>query len=294
MLQIDENLTMVDKHNGNLALKLFSFDNFHGFDHIQRLNYYSMIWVVEGNGTVRSDFSEYGFQSNSLMAFTPYQPFMITGDQSVKGIVLNFHPDFFCIHHHNESVACNGILFNNIYSSPVVKLDEKTTHQLERLLTQIQEEMVHGDMAQYEVLVSYIKVVLITLSRLKAKENDQEIAIATEDSQPFILKDLKRHIEDHFRTLHTPSAYAELLNMTPKALAKITKKHFNKTMTDLIAERIMIEAKRELYMTDKQVKLIASELGYRDEYYFSRFFKNNADISPQMYRETVGFARSIA
>lgn len=294
MLNIDENLTMVDKHNGNLALKLFSFDNFHGFDHIQRLNYYSMIWVIEGIGTVRSDFSEYDFQSNSLMAFTPYQPFMITTGEQAQGVVLNFHPDFFCIHHHHESVACNGILFNNIYSSPVVALDGKTVQQLERLLMQIKEEMLHGDLAQYEVLVSYLKVVLITLSRLKAKENIDANEIVSDDSTPFVLKDLKRSIEENFRTLHSPSEYANLLNISPKALGKITKKHFNKTMTDLIAERIMIEAKRELYMTDKQVKLIASELGYQDEYYFSRFFKNNADISPQMYRETVGFARGTA
>jgi YesN/AraC family two-component response regulator len=40
------------------------------------------------------------------------------------------------------------------------------------------------------------------------------------------------------------------------------------------------------------VKEIAYELGYEDEHYFSRFFKTNADISPQTYRETVGFGRA--
>ena len=56
----------------------------------------------------------------------------------------------------------------------------------------------------------------------------------------------------------------------------------------------MIEAKRDLYLTNKSVKEIAHDLGYDDEYYFSRFFKNNADVSPQIYRETVGFARDVA
>ena len=83
-----------------------------------------------------------------------------------------------------------------------------------------------------------------------------------------------------------------MLFITPKALAKITKTHFNKTLTDLISERIIIEAKRELYLSNKAIKEIAYELGYQDEYYFSRFFKTNADISPQMYRDTVGFGRA--
>jgi YesN/AraC family two-component response regulator len=60
----------------------------------------------------------------------------------------------------------------------------------------------------------------------------------------------------------------------------------------LISERIIIEAKRELYLTTKPIKELAYELGYEDEYYFSRFFKKNANVSPQMYRETVGFGKA--
>ena len=62
----------------------------------------------------------------------------------------------------------------------------------------------------------------------------------------------------------------------------------------LFSKRIIIEAKRELYLTNKTVEEIAQELGYDDEHYFSRFFKTNADISPQLYRETVGFGRAEA
>ena len=47
-------------------------------------------------------------------------------------------------------------------------------------------------------------------------------------------------------------------------------------------------------MTSKTIKEIAWELGYEDEYYFSRFFKINADVSPQVYRQTVGYARAEA
>nr|WP_255684018.1 AraC family transcriptional regulator [Mangrovimonas futianensis] len=39
----------------------------------------------------------------------------------------------------------------------------------------------------------------------------------------------------------------------------------------------------------KTIKEIAYELGYNDEYYFSRFFKKQTDISPQLFRETIGF-----
>lgn len=108
------------------------------------------------------------------------------------------------------------------------------------------------------------------------------------------MHDLKEAIEIHFKTKHSASDYADMLNISAKALARITKTHFNKTISNLIAERIIIEAKRELYLTNKPIKEIAYELGYEDEYYFSRFFKTNADVSPQLYRDTVGFGRASA
>ncbi len=51
--------TLVNEQNGNLAFKLFSFEDNSYFDHLQRNNYYSLIWVTEGNGKLKTDFSEY-------------------------------------------------------------------------------------------------------------------------------------------------------------------------------------------------------------------------------------------
>lgn len=79
--------------------------------------------------------------------------------------------------------------------------------------------------------------------------------------------------------------------LAPNSLGRITKMHFSKTLSGLIADWIIIEAKRELYLTNKTIKEIAYELGYDDEYYFSRFFKSKTDVSPQSYRDTVGFNR---
>ena len=75
-------------------------------------------------------------------------------------------------------------------------------------------------------------------------------------------------------------------------LSKLVKDYFNKTLTKLIAQRIVVEAKRELYLTSKSVKEVAFLLGYTDEYYFSRFFKKQVGVSPNIYRKTVGFAKA--
>jgi AraC family transcriptional activator of pobA len=284
--------TIVNPQNGNLGFKLSLFEDNSSFDHLQRHNYFSLIWVMKGSGKVKADFSEYSFPENSLFAFAPYQPFMLCEAKAtpIKGVAIHFHSDFFCILKHHKEVSSNGILFNNIYSSPFAHVDEVSATTLRMVAEQIKHEMQNPALAQYELLVSYLKIFLITAARLKSHQ--QPTIVTADIKEPFILQHLKDAIEEHFKTKHSASNYAELLNISPKALAKIAKSHFNKTITDLISERIIIEAKRELYLTTKPVKEIASELGYEDEHYFSRFFKINADVSPQIYRATVGFGRA--
>jgi AraC family transcriptional regulator, transcriptional activator of pobA len=286
--------TLVNPQNGNLAFKLFSFEDNGCFDHVQRNNYFSLIWIQEGIGTVKADFAEYSFNANSLFAFSPYQPYMLSAGIPLKGVAIHFHPEFYCIHKHQDEIACNGVLYNNVYQPPFVTVDDASSATFQMLFSQLKTEMQNPALAQYELLVSYLKIFLITASRLKTQQHPLAAETVKDHKEPFILQKLKDAIEEHFRTKHSPADYAALLYITPKALAKITKLHFNKTLSHLINERIIIEAKRELYLTKKTVKEIAWELGYEDEYYFSRFFKVNADVSPQLYRETVGFAKGEA
>jgi AraC family transcriptional activator of pobA len=293
-MPIKKPLTLVNPKSGNLAFKIFPFEDNSYFDHVQMNNYYTILLVIGGSGKLKADFSAYDLSGANMMCFAPYQPFMISSGENINGIALNFHPDFFCIHQHHKEVACNGVLFNNIYQPPFITLTENDITSFCRIIEQMQTEMQNNELAQYELLISYLKIFLITASRLRVNQNSALHNDVVTLKEPFILQNLKDAIEGNFKTKHSPADYANLLNISPKALAKITRNHFNKTLTNMIAERIVIEAKRELYLTSKPVKFIAYELGFNDEFYFSRFFKNNADVSPQLYRDTVGFARGEA
>ena len=286
--------TLVNPQNGNLAFKYLEFEDNSFFDHLQRDNYFSLIWVLHGDGKLKADFAEYDFPENSLFAFSPYQPYVVATEKLIKGIAIYFHPEFFCIYKHHKEVSANGVLYNNIYQPPFVKVDESSAATFAMLCEQIKTEMQNPALAQYELLVSYLKIFLITAARLKTQQQPEAMRILKDSKEPFILQKLKDAIEENFKSKHSPADYAEMLYITPKALAKITKSYFNKTLSHLINERIIIEAKRELYLTDKTIKEIAWELGYEDEYYFSRFFKVNSDVSPQLYRDTVGYARAKA
>jgi AraC-like DNA-binding protein len=289
-MNTQDNYTLINRENGHLAFKIFSLDDDTHFNQVQRNNYYSLIWILKGNGKIRVDFTEYDFKEDYMYCFSPYQPFIMDQTEIIEGIVLQFHPDFFCIHKHQPEVACNGVLFNNIYQPPYVIIGKEESAILRTVVEQMKVEIRNPALAQHELIVSYLKIFLINTSRLKSEQQPQVVVV--DIKEPFVLQNLKDAIERDFKFKHAASDYAKDLNISQKALAKIAKTHFNKTLTELISERIIIEAKRELYLSNKPIKEIAYELGYEDEHYFSRFFKVNTDISPLMYRNTVGVGKA--
>ena len=106
-----------------------------------------------------------------------------------------------------------------------------------------------------------------------------------------LLRQLKEMIEMHFRTKHSGGEYAELLNVSIKTLGRIVKNYFQRTLTEIISERIILEAKRELNLSARGIKEIAYDLGFKDEYHFSRYFKNKVKVSPQLFRNSLRNAR---
>lgn len=283
--------TLINQLSKHLAFKVCKLEDSTHLQELQRMNYYTMVLITEGEAKLRAELSTYDVKENALICLALYQPFQLEM-QHAKGFVIHFHPDFFCIYKHHNEVACNGILFNNIYQPPFHHLVPAETAKLLVLIEQMREELKEEALAQQELLSSYLKIFLITASRSRLEFTGETRVQGELPEGPFVLQKLKDAIEANFKEKHSASDYAGLLNISAKALAKITKTHFNKTLTSMISERIISEAKRELYLTSKPVKAIAFELGFGDEYYFSRFFKNNVNVSPQIYRSTVGFARA--
>lgn len=281
--------TLTDSRTGELALRIQHFEGGSSYNFLQRHNYFTILWIRKGFGKFKVDFSEYNLEP-SMLFFTPYQPFMLLAEGELFGIALSFHPDFFCIEKHRNEVACNGVLFNNIYQAPQIILTADDEKEVERLIGEIQRELQEQAIAQRDLLVAQLKILLILASRIKIAQSPHILSNKAIPDQPLV-KRFQEHIEQHFKIKHSTRDYALMLNITPKALGKLTKTHFGKTPSELIHERIIIEAKRELYLTHKTVKEIAYNLGFEDEYYFSRFFKNMTEASPQIYRDSVGVGR---
>ena len=249
-------------------------------DHSVQQSAYSIYWIQEGKGTYNIDFEQYQFEDNVLFFLSPGQVFTVDSEQIKTAYKLTFVRDFYCIQTHDQEVACNGILFNNIYETPFVKPCEKDTAKLNFILESLIEEFQQNETAQYDMLQSYLKQFIISSVRVK-KENH----VIKEDTETRLFKDFSLLVEQNFRNMHSVTDYANRLGLSPKSITKHFQKLGAKTPSDFIKNRILLEAKRLLIYTDKTVKEIAFELGFNDPAYFTRFFTKGIEKSPLQFKK---------
>ncbi len=280
--------TIVKKSSVELAIKIADFTGNNQFDHVQRFNYYSIIFIEGGHAKLIIDRNTYDIQENTIVCLSPYQPFSIFDDKDLRGKALYFHSDFFCTFWHQNEIQTEGVLFNSINLQPLFQVESLVS--LINIINEMILEIRKNQVANHEVLIAYLKILLIHLVREKMS-NANKIQKELPQQINRTLYNLVHYINTNFRKMRSPSDYANCMNMSHNNLSKIVKSYYNKTISDLIAEKVLSEAKRELYLTSKSVKEISIEIGFEDEYYFSRFFKKHTSISPSEYRKTVGFAK---
>ena len=251
-----------------------------------RVPLYTVLFLTEGNGIWLADIGKFEFQAPVLLFATPLQQLAITRQQPLKGFVIQFHGDFYCIEHHKAAVACNGLLFNNIYIEPSVPLTTDHTLFFEKLCRDLIDELGAAEPDEH-ILRSYLQLFLAKSSSIKTKSMESPVAANTRDEAMEAFKEL---LEKNYLTLHKPADYASLLAITPNTLAKKSQRYFGKSPSLMIQERLILEAKKRLHLTRQSIKEIAFALNFSDEFYFSRFFKKFTEVSPQAYRDRTGIS----
>jgi AraC-like DNA-binding protein len=117
------------------------------------------------------------------------------------------------------------------------------------------------------------------------KKRNIPVDIEIKSSQITAFNNFLRILEANFRRDEGVSFYADKMNMSERNLNLICKNNFQKSVSEIIETRKLIEAKRMLLYSDKSVSEIGYELGYNEKSYFTRVFHARMEITPTRFRE---------
>ena len=244
------------------------------------------IFLFNGRGQLAIDLVPYDFSGETVLFTSPYQHIEIRAQADFEIEVLNFHGDYYCIEYHKKEVACNGVLFNNIYLFPHFSLAAQQYEELLEIFQKIRKTS-HGQAFSDAVQRSYLQLILALSSQTKSALLAERKLVSEEFAE---LKTFQTLVEEHFRSQRSPAFYAEQMHISPNTLSKKIKQEYNKNPSQIIQERVILEAKKLIHLTRKSIKEISDELNFADEHYFSRYFKKHCGVSPLTFRKEVGIS----
>lgn len=237
-------------------------------------DFYLIILFTKGSGKHEIDFERYDVEPGTLFILKPGEMHYWELSDDVDGYVF-FHSREFYDKRYVTSNLKDFEFYSSFQNSPFIKVDDEHLISLEKLMLELVLENQKNELLKWEKIHSLITLVYINISRQYKPTHKVKSAIYLQNVRKF--EDI---IETNFKTIKFASQYAALLNITEKHLNRITKKCFNKTSTQLISERVLLEAKRMLMHSEYNVTQISEELGFNETSYFIRFFKKQTGVTP--------------
>lgn len=250
------------------------------FTNPKQTELYTFIWTNTEAIDISIDSVPFTLQPHSILALTPIQYLQyINGSDA---IVYQFNREFYCIKDHDEEISCVGILFFGNTNIPVIHLDQIEQQKFKTLHDVFIDELETKDNIQAEMLRMLMSRFIIKSTRLlKAKEG---IVETPKSAKVDLIRSFNFLVEQHFKTEHSVSFYANELFKSPKTLSNNFAK-LNRSPLRIIHERIVLEVQRLLAYTDKTAKEIAYEVGFEDASHLSRLFKKYTSQSPTDYKK---------
>lgn len=242
-----------------------------------RHDFFLAVLFTKGKGVHEVDFTKYAVKPGALFLLSPGQSHHWTLSADVEGYIF-FHTREFFDKRFTGQCLQDFPFFGSIYHPPVVQLPKKALEAALSVFLSILREYKATAAMKQEKLASLVNLLYIDLLRVYTLSVPVKSGLYLAR-----LRQFEQLLDMQFRTLKSPSRYAEEMRITERHLNRICRTCLGKTPTDLIHDRSMLEAKRLLMGNDPVIAGIAGELGYADASYFSRLFKKKTGQTPKAF-----------
>jgi len=197
----------------------------------------------------------------------------------IDGVVITF------MTHRLPPAATGPGRFQQWLSQPrLLQLDphHADSTYLGETFRRIEQELTDAGTGHADLVESLLSTILLLLFRQSADVQAGADA-ASRDLHRF--EQLKTLINNDFRSHQPIDVYAARLGVSATHLNRIVRQIAGTSVHQLISNRIVTEAKRNLVFTSMSVQQVAETLGFVDPAYFTRFFSRHVGLAPRHYRD---------
>lgn len=235
--------------------------------------YFELIYLSEGAG--------FHWIDTQKFQITPPVVFFLSGQLHYwemtaipKGYVMLFRDEFFNSLKHTDLLN----LVTSLQETVAVSLSPDD--QLDFIFGEMEKEYKNPSDHSTELMQGYLQVALVKLLRHKEQAN-----ASFSSGGQLIFRKFQHFIRGANPVSNLKvSDVATAVGLSPQNLNTICRKVSGKSASELITEQVVLEAKRYLIHSDKNISEIAFTLNFADPSHFVKYFKKATGITPQTFR----------
>lgn len=256
------------------------------FEERHRHDFFEVVWLKNGRGIHQIDLRDHPYQGSVVFVLSPGQIHHLRPATHSEGYLVKFRPSIF-----GPGDPFLDLLLETFMpdtdprASPVIPLPKFLHAHFEDMFSGMVDEFNAPQRDSHHVSASYLRILLTRLHRLR--RDGSERGGLGHDQLHTAYRALRVALERHHRAEHTVRGYARMTKISPRVLSRAAQRYAGKSIRRLIADRLVLEAQRELYHGDGSVKALSYALGFSDPAYFTRFFRKQTGESPQMFRRRI-------
>lgn len=280
-VKVSESLDVLD-------LSLPDSKSFLPFEY-NRKTFYT-VTLLQGKYTLEFEERSIDVSGNSLIFTSSKIPFGIhAAEGAYAGISCIFKEDFI-----TKSNSGYRLLEFPIYKpgrQNIYSLTDQQTKSFIAIYAKMFDEKQAGGEFKDNLQRTYLLELILNAQKLDPVSSYVKTNNTTEQIACSFIRLLESQfpiesVQDTIR-LKTAKDFADDLALHPNYLNRQVKLSKNRTVTEIIAARIIQEAKILLKVTNWNIVEIATSLGFEQPSDFNLFFKKHVNVTPTDYRKTL-------
>lgn len=276
------NIQRFNCHSVNSDLYINTFKN-HLIDHSfveepHRHNSYVLVFFTKGSGIHEIDFDVFTIHPGSMFFLQPGQMHHWNLSDDVEGFVIFYSQEMYNLYFGQKTIA-DYPFYSSVDNKPEMVFEVSELKAILPYFESLIIETQSNQLLKQDKIMNLLDIIHIEIARKYSETHLHEA-----HSYNVKIKNFEVLLEQNFKTEKAPFFYASQLNITLKHLNRICNEMLQRTTTEVITARIILEAKRMLMDKKFTVNEIATELGFDDYSYFTRLFKKHTGITPTNFR----------
>ncbi|MFK7787840.1 MAG: AraC family transcriptional regulator [Crocinitomicaceae bacterium] len=247
-------------------------------------SFYQIIWFKSNKGKHFVDFNSFNVDKDRIFFISKNQVHYFENHVDYEGYLIHFNESFILSNETDMNFFISYSIFNNI-QEPYFQVPSDLLEELSSYVDQLSRESKNkGAFGNDSVLSNLLRSILILVERQKRKKRDANVELRQQNGAYLKFQDI---LERNHSKGWSVSDFAHELSISSKSLNALVKGETGKTVSQVIVDRIILEAKRKLTHSHAQIKQIGYDLGFSDPYYFNKYFKKHVKCSPSEFRKSI-------